>query len=71
MDYYDLDNNEYEFEDNSLIRFSYHLDSPSLGENDSELYNYFLKIVKNQDTYSKVPSFDDIKDEFLAFEGLK
>ena len=71
IDFYDLYNNEYEFEDNNLIRFSYHLDSPTLGENDSELYNYYLKIIKNQDSYSKIPSFDDMKDEFLAFKGLK
>ena len=71
IDSYDLDNNEYEFEDNSLIRFSYHLDCPTLGENDAELYNYFLKVVKNQNAYSEIPSFDDIKDEFLAFKGLK
>ena len=54
-----------------MFKFSYTLKSPNLQEKNIELYEYFLKIFKAQNTFSKLPPFSDIEEEFLISKGLK
>ena len=70
VDYSDL-YNEYEFDDNSLIKLMYFNNFDSINENDIEFNNYYLNSLKNHITPFKMPNFDLIKEEFLIFKGIK
>ena len=67
---YDLVN-IYEFDDNRISKIFYFSIIPTLEEEDNEFDQYFLNIFKNQNSFTKLPSFDIIKEEFLIFKGLK
>ena len=54
-----------------MFIFYYYFDNFYLGENEDELYKYSLNKFKNQNTFSKFPSFSDIEEEFLISKGLK
>ena len=71
LDYSDLILNEYEFEDNSILRVPYLISKPNPKE--SEEYNsYFLKTIKKYNKYSiEIPTPDEIKEKYLISKGLK
>ena len=71
LDHSDLTLNEYEFEDNSILRIPYYISKPNPKE--SEEYNsYFLKTIKKYNKYSiEIPTPDEIKEKYLISKGLK
>ena len=71
LDYSDLILNEYEFEDNSILRVPYLISKPKINEN-KEYNSYFLKTIKKYNKYSiQIPTPDEIKEKYLISKGLK
>ena len=70
VEYSDL-YNEYEFEDNNIIKFWYLNNFQNIKESDVEFNNFFLEVFKNQKEPFQLPHFDVIKDKFLISKGLK
>ena len=70
VEYSDL-YNDYEFDDNEIIRLFYINNFESVKSTNVEFNNYFLKVFKNQKTPVQLPPMNVIKDEFLISKGLK
>ena len=65
LDYSSLILNEYEFEDDSILRIPYLIRKPELNENE-EFNNYFSKEIKKNSKNSAIfPSIDEIKEKYL------
>ena len=72
LSYSDLNLIEYEFEDNKILRIPYYLEVPNL--NDIEFNNFFTNYIKNlkdETDYEKIPFIDEIREKFLISKGLK
>ena len=62
---------EFEFEDNSIVRFWRFDNFANVKENDVEFNDYFLKVFKSKEFPFALPQISIIKDKFLIFKGLK
>ena len=67
-DYSDIAQNEYEFDDNKILRINYCNDDIDESPEFSKFYTNYLK---NQIYSTKMPNIDEIKDKYLIFKGLK
>ena len=67
LNYSDMSINEYEFEDNKIIRIPYHITVPI--KNNLKFDNYFLNVMKNAD--NEIPRLDIIYKNFLNFKEKK
>ena len=63
--------NEYEFEDNKILRLKNLYNIVEESGNESEFGRYFQSFVKNIKFPFIMPPIEDIKEEFLIFKGLK
>ena len=71
LNYSDIILNEYEFEDNSILRIPYNIIKPNLNENNIDFNRYFMKIMQDHKYSTNFPSIDEIKEKYLFFKGLK
>ena len=67
--YSNLTQNEFEFEDNKIIRISHFIEKP-ITEN-KEFNAFFLRILKKYKSPMRMPMLDEIKDLFLLKKGIK
>ena len=70
LNFSEISLNDYEFEDNQLLRIPY-LIKDSLYKNNIEFQNYFSNIIKSNEKNVDVPLIDKIDEKFLIFKGLK
>ena len=66
-DYSDIAQNEYEFDDNKILRIKYNLNEI---DESPEFVKYYSNILKNQISPIQMPQIDEIKHKFLIFKGL-
>ena len=71
LNYSDIILNEYEFEDNSILRIPYNIIKPNLNENNIDFNRYFMKIMQDHKYSTHFPSIDEIKEKYLFFKGSK
>ena len=62
----DLTSNEYEFDDNQILRMNYKIYYP---KNDNEFDAYLKNIIQNIKFFQETPSLSEIKDNFLILKG--
>ena len=70
VNYYDL-KNDFEFDDNKIIKISYGIIKPNPKLQTAEFNDYFMEIRKKKYTSPIVPDIDEIKESFLISKGLK
>ena len=71
LDYSNLVLNEYEFEDNSILRLPYYISKPESNDN-VEFNSFFSKTIKEYNKHTTIfPSLNEIKEKFLISKGLK
>ena len=68
MNYTDLILNEYEFDDNKILRLGYYIEKPKI-LNNLKFDNYILNKMK--DDTNEIPSLDKTYDDYLIFLGKK
>ena len=72
VNYWDITSNDYEFEDNFVLRLSYKLDKPnSRDNNDQEFNQYFFDEVEKSFFTKNMPPINEIKENFLVYKGIK
>ena len=62
----DLTSNEYEFDDNQILRMNYKIYYP---KDDNEFDAYLKNIIQNIKFFQETPSLAEIKDNFLILKG--
>ena len=70
LNYTDMSLNEYEFEDDEILRVGYYIEKPII-QDDLKFDNYILNIVKNDENINDIPSLDKIYNDYLIFSGKK
>ena len=70
VNYYDL-RNDFEFDDNQIIKISYGLSKPNPKLQTAEFNDYFMEIRKRKYTSPIVPDINEIRESFLISKGLK
>ena len=68
LNYSELSLNEYEFEDDNILRIPYYFEVKNV--KDLKFNNYFLNVIKAEDT-NEVPSIEEIYNNYLIFKGEK
>ena len=71
LNYSNISINDYEFEDNTILRIPYLILKPKLNEQNKEFDDYFLKTLKKSKYLAVLPPLEEIKEEFLIYKGLK
>ena len=72
FNYSDLSLNDYEFDDNKLLRIPYFFGGTTkFLKNNLEFDNYFLNVIENYDPIGAIPLIDEIYENFLIFKGEK
>ena len=69
FNYTDMKFNEFEFEDDEILRISYHFDKPL--KISLQFENYFLNFIKNIENSKDIPLNNIIYNNFLIFKGEK
>ena len=69
LNYTDLTQNEFEFEDNKIIRVSYIIIKPK--EENKEFNRFFLRMLKKYKSLRLMPMINDIKEMYLLKKGIK
>ena len=70
LNYTDMSLNEYEFENDEILRVGYYIEKPII-QDDLKFDNYILNIVKNDENINDIPSLDKIYNDYLIFSGKK
>ena len=70
LNYTDMSLNEYEFENDEILRVGYYIEKPII-QDDLKFDNYILNIVKNDENINDIPSLDKIYNDYLVFSGKK
>ena len=68
LNYSELSLNEYEFEDDKILRIPYYFQIKE--KKDLKFNNYLLNVIKAEDT-NEIPSIDKIYNNYLIFKGEK
>ena len=68
LNYTELSLNEYEFEDDKILRIPYYFEIKEI--KDLKFNNYLLNVIKAEDT-NEIPSIDKIYNNYLIFKGEK
>ena len=68
LNYSELSLNEYEFEDDKILRIPYYFEIKEI--KDLKFNNYLLNVIKAEDT-NEIPSIDKIYNNYLIFKGEK
>jgi len=66
---WNITSNEYEFDDNQILRMNYKIYPGETSNN--EFNTYFMNIVKKSRFLFEIPSLGKIKENFLLSKGLK
>ena len=69
--YWNLTENDYEFEDNYILRLSYKIDKPDLNNKYQEFNQYFIDYIGKSLPTLKRPSIKEIEENFLIYKGIK
>ena len=67
--YWNLTANDYEFEDNYILRLSYKIKKPNF--NNQEFNQYFKDFIGKSFHTLKQPSIEEIEENFLIHKGIK
>ena len=70
QNYSDLSLNDYEFEDNGLIKIEY-LFNPTIKKSSFSFDNYLINNLQSNGPKMKIPLIDKIYENFLIFKGEK
>lgn len=69
FNYSNLTQNEFEFEDNKILRISHFIEKP---ENENEEFNaFFIRMLKKYKSPKRMPMLEDIKEMFLLKKGIR
>ena len=72
LDYSDLNLNEFEFEDNKILRIPYYIEKPNVKDKEfNEFFHNYLKEKKTKANIINIPFIDKIREEYLIHKGLK
>ena len=72
LDYSDLNLNEFEFEDNKILRIPYYIEKPNVKDREfNEFFHNYLKEKKTKANIINIPFIDKIREEYLIHKGLK
>ena len=69
LNYTDFMQNEFEFEDNKIIRISFLIGKPI--PKNKEFNSFFLKTIKKYKSLRLLPPIDDIKKKYIYMKGIK
>ena len=70
--YWNLTLNDYEFEDNFILRLSYKIEKPKAVNGHEEEFNKFFSDYVEKSFYTKkIPPIKEIKEQFLIHKGIK
>ena len=69
--YWNLTANDYEFEDNYILRLSYKIKRPNFADNNKEFNQYFTDFIGKSLSALKNPSIEEIEENFLIHKGIK
>ena len=70
LNYTDLSLNEFEFDDDQIIRVGYYIEKPKI-QGDLKFDNYILNLMKNEEDTNDILSLDKIYNDYLIFSGKK
>ena len=70
LNYTDLSLNEFEFDDDQIIRVGYYIEKPKI-QGDLKFDNYILNLMKNEEDTNDISSLDKIYNDYLIFSGKK
>ena len=69
--YWNLTANDYEFEDNFILRLSYKIKESTLSDKYQEFNQYFFDFIGKSLPTLKDPSIEEIEENFLIYKGIK
>ena len=70
LNYSDITFNEYEFDDNKLLRIPYFINN-KIKSNNKSFNNYFLNILENSDSSLEIPPYEEIEEDYLTLKNGK